>query len=390
MKDKYDVIIVGAGPAGSTAAFFLVNKFNRNVLLIDKAKFPRDKPCGGYLTSRVFKRFNYLCSEIDAIVEVPTYGSYFYGPDLSKLEWIKEIPVGYLVLRTKFDNYLKDLAVSHGVKFIEGSKVVDLLVKEEAAKVVVDNGNTYIADIIIGADGARSEIAKKSKIYEKSDSLNKGLCVVNEFRVSEEFLDEIYGKNRPTHYFYGFENIIGYSWVFPKRTHLNIGIGGPSSSGRELGKKFSKFLNYLREINFLPDSIKLTSRFKAAMIPTSLALYLNRSYSDRVLVVGDALGVVSSVSGEGIYQSMASGEDAAIAANYALTELKFDSSFLQRYEKIWKKDLASELKTFGNIMQLGSSEKKDELLEKMRIFFEKMREERELFDFFTRTFFGMI
>ena len=111
---KYDVIVVGAGPAGSTAAYLLAHKFNRNVLLIDRAKFPRDKPCGGYLTDRVFERFNYLNREDSALVEVPTYGSYFYAPDLSKFEWIRERPVGYLVLRTKFDNYLREFAVSKG------------------------------------------------------------------------------------------------------------------------------------------------------------------------------------------------------------------------------------------------------------------------------------
>jgi len=388
MEKKFDVIIIGAGPAGSTAAFFLVKKFNRSVLLIDKERFPREKPCGGYLTKRVFERFNYLKKDIGKIIEVPTYGSYFYGPDLSKLEWIKGVPVGYLVLRTKFDNYLKNLAVMKGAEILEGKLVNDLMVNKNEAKVLLQNGSSYRADLIIGADGARSIIAKKSKIFEKSPLTRKGLCVVNESQVPTAELDELYGNKRLTHYFYGFGGIIGYSWVFPKKNHMNIGIGGPSNTGRELGYLFPKFLTFLRENGMIPNGFEMKTRFKAALIPLSTALYLKRSYADRVLLVGDALGVVSSVSGEGIYQSMASGEDAGTIASVALDEGKFDALFLKQYEKIWKKDLGGELKTVGNIMQLSSTETKEELLKKINSVFEKMKENKNFFDFFANTFFG--
>lgn len=387
---KYDVIIVGAGPAGSTCALFLAEKFNRNVLLIDKENFPRDKVCGGYLTSRVFRRFKYLKGKISEITEVPTYGSHFYGPDLAKLSWIKEQPVGYLALRLKFDNYLKELAVSKGVKFIGGNEVIDLVVAENRAKVLTQNGSSHSADIVIGADGVRSLIAKKCNIHEKPGVMSKGLCVESEFQVPEEFLDENFGRNRPTHYYYGFGNIIGYAWAFPKKTHVNVGIGGPTKQGREMGRSFLEFLDYLKEEMLLPKSFEITKKFKAALIPTSTALYLNQSYSDRVLLAGDALGVASSISGEGIYQSMASGEDAAIMANQALDDQKFDSNYLRQYAKIWKKDLGRELKTAGNIMmQLSSSENINDLLRKMKIFFDRMKEERDLFDYFATTFFGI-
>ncbi|MDD1778046.1 MAG: NAD(P)/FAD-dependent oxidoreductase [Candidatus Helarchaeota archaeon] len=389
MKKRFDIIVVGAGPAGSTAAFFLAEKFHRSVLLIDKERFPRDKPCGGYLTKRVFERFNYLKAKVKEITEVPTYGSFFYGPDLSKLEWIKEFPVGYLALRIKFDDFVKNLAVTKGAEILEGNAVENLLISETEAKVLLRDGTSYTGDIIIGADGARSLIAKKSQITGKSSSLSKGVCVVNEFEVPTEDIDEIYGDKRPTHYFYGFEGVIGYSWVFPKKHHINIGIGGPSNTGREIGQIFPRFLKFLREKNMIPASIREDSKFKAAIIPPSTALYLNQSYSNRVLLVGDALGVVSSISGEGIYQSMASGEDAARIANEALDEKKFDASFLSRYEKIWKKDLGGELKMAGNIMTLGSSETKEELMRRVGSFFEKMKDEHGLFDYFANTFFSL-
>lgn len=389
MNNKFDIIVVGAGPAGSTAAFFLAEKFHRSVLLIDKEKFPRDKPCGGYLTKRVFERFSYLKASIKEITEVPTYGSCFYGPDLSKLEWMKAFPVGYLALRIKFDNFLKNLAVTKGAEVLEGKAVENILIGETEAKVLLRDGTGYAGDIIIGADGARSIIAKRCQITGKSPSLSKGVCVVNDLEVPTKDIEELYGNKRLTHYFYGFEGVVGYSWVFPKKHHINIGIGGPSNAGREIGQIFPRFLKFLRERRMLPASVREDSKFKAAIIPPSTGLYLNQSYANRVLLAGDALGVVSSISGEGIYQSMASGEDAARIANEALDEKKFDAPFLSRYEKIWKKDLGGELKMAGNIMTLGSSESKEELMKKIGSFFEKMKEESGLFDYFANAFFGL-
>ncbi len=390
MARKYDVIVVGAGPAGSTAARFLADKFKRKVLLIDREKFPRDKPCGGYLTRRIFDRFTYLKKDMLEITEVPTYGSYFYGPTLAKLEWIQDFPVGYLVLRTKFDAYLKDLAVSQGAHAVEGSAVVDLRVKKDEVNIVLENGTSYSAEMVIGADGVRSIIAKKGEIYGKAEMLNKGLCVVQEFEVASEFLDTVYGETRATHYFYGFDEIIGYGWIFPKKNHLNIGMGGPSNSGKEIGQKFPQFIKYLQEENLIPKALKINTKFKAAMIPTSTALYIEKSCADRVLIAGDALGVASSISGEGIYQSMVTGEDAAIIANKALDDRKFDVNYLKQYETLWKKELGRELKTVGNIMQLGSSTNKTDIIKKMILFFEKMQEEEELFNYFARSFFGII
>ncbi|MHA1280044.1 MAG: NAD(P)/FAD-dependent oxidoreductase [Candidatus Helarchaeota archaeon] len=386
---KYDVIVIGAGPAGSTAAYFLAARWGWKVLLIDKATFPRDKPCGGYITKRVFRRFKYLKSYLSELVEVPTYGSYFYGPDGGQLEWIQTAPVGYLTLRAKFDNVLKDLAISRGVDFIEGKTVTDILIKESHANVLIQGKKSYLGKLIIGADGVRSKIANKYICSDKKGRSKKGLCVVTELPIPEDVINEIHGKNRATHYFYGFQKVIGYGWLFPKKEHINIGIGGPSTAGRKIGQIFPEFVKYLKSCNLIPSNYPTTIKFKAALIPTSTALYLERSCSERLLIVGDALGVASSISGEGIYQSMVTGEDAAIIANTGLEEQQYDLNHLQRFERLWKKDLASELKLAGSIMQLGNLRTQEELLEKMQEFFLKLRTEKGLFDFFTRTFFGI-
>ena len=96
---NYDVIVVGAGPAGSTAAKNLAEK-GIKVLLLDKAKFPRDKPCGGGLPTRVKKRFPYIEPFIDSV----SYGTTMYSSSLRyKCDLLREKPFVDMVLRKDFD-----------------------------------------------------------------------------------------------------------------------------------------------------------------------------------------------------------------------------------------------------------------------------------------------
>src|SRR4030042_6990160 len=126
---NYDVAIVGAGPAGSTAAKFLAEK-GLKIALIDKDKFPRDKPCAGGLPSRVLKRFPYI-NEKD-LMESYSYGGYALSPSLKyKVMVQKKDPVVEMVLRKKFDMGLVGLAVEKGVKLIDGKSVEDIKILED-------------------------------------------------------------------------------------------------------------------------------------------------------------------------------------------------------------------------------------------------------------------
>ena len=100
-RKKFDVVIVGAGPAGSTAAKFIAEG-GFKVLLIDKAKFPRFKPCGGALTRRIIERFPYIAEKLQILMNSEIYGGKIYSPSLKySAEIDSEEPLGYMVSESR-------------------------------------------------------------------------------------------------------------------------------------------------------------------------------------------------------------------------------------------------------------------------------------------------
>ena len=337
---KYDVTVVGAGPAGSTAAKFLSEK-GFKVLLIDKSKFPRDKPCGGALPMRVLNRFKYVKGE--SLIESYSYGSFAYSYSLKyKAELQKNAPTVAMVLRKKFDFGLVKLAIDSGAVFSDGKAAKDIKILKDRAKVVLDDGTSVDSEIVIGADGVRSVVAKKTGLRQR---WNKGgICILQEYHVDEETLDRFFGKNRFCHMHARFQKIAGYGWVFPKKEHLNIGIG-EMGSYRNLSERktnlldvYKNYIKTLKKSKIIPENLEM-GRCKGGTLPVPL----EKTYTDRVILVGDAGGFINLISGEGIYYAMSSGKIAAEVITEALENKETSEKFLSKYQVNWKKDIGREI-----------------------------------------------
>ena len=338
---KYDVVVVGAGPAGSTAAKFLAEK-GVKVLLIDKDKYPREKLCGGGISLKTLKRFNYIPEDL---IDSYCYGGKIYSSSLRYIVQVqKEEPIGAYVLRKTFDDGLAKLAVESKATFMDGTKAVNLNILPDKAEVVLNNGKKIESQLVIGADGTWSVIAKKSGLRHPSPPI--GLCIVHEYPLPSNKLDQYFTEKKRGYLHIKIFGIAGYGWVFPKKNHVNIGIGEMitpsdlSRSKKNLRELYTQYFQLLKKHEIIPPTLKI-GKLQGAALPTRP---LEQTFSDRVVLCGDAGGLINPLTGDGIEYAMVSGQLAAKVCGEALEESDTSAAFLSLYQRLWQKDFGGDIK----------------------------------------------
>ena len=345
---KYEVVVIGAGPTGSTAAKSLAEK-DVNVLLIDKKKFPRDKICGGSISSKILVDFKYLKNK-NELFECTSSGGFVYSPSSKNVVKFKnDRSPSVMVLRDKFDMGLVNLSVDSGADFIDENGVKDFKILKDKAEVILEDGTKVETEFIIGADGVSSTVAKKSGLHQKWAPDEIATCVISEFNVGEDTVEEFYTENRFKHIHLRFGGIYGYAWVFPKKEHINIGLGeirSKSKSNINLNSLFKEYIKKLKKDCIIPDNLKI-DRLRGWPLP--LKLPLKKNYTDRVILCGDAAGFVNPIDGGGIRYGMLSGKIAAEVISWGVKVDKLTSSgasrtYLSKYQKECKRAFGNEFK----------------------------------------------
>lgn len=214
MRRDYDVMIAGAGPGGATAAYELACRGIR-VGVVEKQRLPRSKPCGGCLSLKIDRL---LDPDFHPLVERTIHGVRFTFKGLRPVHRRSDRPVAYMVMRDRFDAWLVAKARQAGAEVHEGEAV--RVVHEQADGVEVDTTRgTYHGRFLIGADGATGVVARQLGLKP-----GKRLAVALEGEATvppillEALGDEVWIEFGSIPY--------GYGWVFPKGTHLSVGIGG--------------------------------------------------------------------------------------------------------------------------------------------------------------------
>ncbi len=358
MPETFDAIIVGAGPAGAIAAMYLA-KAGKNILLIDKAAFPRDKICGdaqGRKAAAILKELGIY----EGYTKLP--GQKIYGIVISSpngkvvdldVEDRKNPAPGYCHKRQIFDNYLFESATkTFKVKF-RVFNVMDVLVENGAvAGLVGKNENsqdeTLRAKLVLGCDGANSIVARKF-------GLNKNPS--EHFIVATRgYYTGVTGLNDRIEIHMIKDLIPGYFWVFPlENGEANVGLG------MIVKDKVEKSVNLVEAQNkVIAENPLFKERFKNSKLQGQIlawnlpvASYHKKCYGNGFLLLGDAASLIDPLSGEGVGNAMISGRVAAQVVAEALQKNDFSENFLKKYDtELWK-IISDEVKASYRLQKIG-------------------------------------
>ena len=286
----YDVIVAGAGPAGASAAYFL-GQAGKRVLVLEKEKLPRYKACGGGVSTRFLE--SQFPFSFDPVVEsrVTEMSYTFAGRTVT-------IPCEggglAMVMREELDAYI----LSHARVDVKDGRTIRR-VEESTDKVIVEtkNDERYEAAYLIGADGTNSVVAHAVDTQRVRRNFP---AIEVEAAVSQDLMEHY--RSRPLFIFGKIR--WGYLWIFPKAEHLSVGVATLHPQPGQLQATLRKVM---AEYGINIDGAPLHGHLLPLYTPSQPVM------TRRILLAGDAAGVVDPLSGEGIRPAIRSGRMAAQA-----------------------------------------------------------------------------
>jgi geranylgeranyl reductase family protein len=287
----YDVIVIGGGPAGSSAARKASSQ-GLKTLLLEKENFPRYKPCGGAVSDIAL---SYLDFELPSTIQLNEMRGIRIIYKGQKLEKNFPTRIGILVNREIFDDYLLKMAQESGAEIVTKERVIDYDEEEHKLRVTTDK-REYEAHYLIIAEGAHGDL--KHKVRKKDRKSEYAIALVTEIEKDESQIND------------HLEDIIevhagmlkrGFGWVFPHRRYYSVGIAGLA---KYLDNPKDKMTDFLHFLGFSRHSPITSHLLPAGGIKRTLT-------TSRVVLIGDAAGFVDSFYGEGIPYAIRSGQIAS-------------------------------------------------------------------------------
>lgn len=326
----HQVIIVGAGPGGAYLAYLLANQ-GIDVLVVEKEQLPRHKPCGGGLTPKVIKLLGF---DLGPVIEDVIYHMVVTCRLNNPINIHTDQPIVYMTSRDRFDAYLIEKARAAGAQVMENTRI-DHIEQTSEGVTVASGKNDWHGNILVGADGAQG-------IVGKTFGLTRHYKIAKAMEVHVPL-----SYNNIQHYRgmikidYGLVPS-GYAWIFPKTDHLSLGVGSINSKAKGLPRQLS---NLVKAEGLVPETTAVPKR--GWILP--LNLNMNNLHYGRVLLIGDAAGLVNGFTGEGIYQALLS---ASVAAEIITQQIKRPSPSLDNYSKYMKEKLLKEQSSAFKATQL--------------------------------------
>ncbi len=333
MNPRYDVAIIGAGPGGTTTASYLAQAGAR-VLLLDKAEFPRDKTCGDALSPNALR----ILGDLGLLAELKNFGFRLNGvrlvaPDGSDL--VAAIPQKpgladhlYIAPRFQLDNLLLQHAIASGAEFKPAFRVTDVQVEKRQVSIVGKNRNSasqFSARVAVIAVGASISLLERVGLTSTPPKFALAARAYYDDLPRLDDLLEIRFDGVP---------LPGYGWIFPtSATSANVGAGFMKKSPNLPSTARAVLDQFL---SHHPIKEKLSTGQRAGPIksyPLRMDFATAQTFGERIVLVGEAAGLVNPFTGEGIDYAMESGQIAAGVLTRQLESGDFSLSTLRIYDK---------------------------------------------------------
>lgn len=365
MKNKTDVIIVGGGPAGLSAAV-VIARAGKKVIVIERGNFSGSKNVfGGAIytqpTKEIFPDF-----EESAPLERKIVKHKFMmctdneSVDVSYMTHNEEKANAYSVVRAKFDRWMSQQAQKEGVILATETLVTELIVKGKMVVGVRTELEDYYADIVILADGVNSILAKQIGLRSEIKPKDVALGVKEVVKLSKEVIEDRFNLNEGEGSVYEtfgapMTGMLGLGFIYTNKETVSIGLGISLDALVEKKVKPYELLDQFRNHPSLAPLLKggEVVEYSAHLIPEGGYKKVPKLYSDGVMIIGDSAMLVNNMHWEGTNLAMISGKLAGETAIESLNKKDFSANALALYQKkIENSFVLKDLKTYKDLMDI--------------------------------------